>query len=231
MESTVKREIALACALVFLIPLAEAKAQQSPTPKPTPHKTSAPKFVAVPKPTHSPSVKKFTKKLASKQSTKRYVRHVYRRRVVNPIPSPAAEWPPLTFTQGIGSSSDIYARAPTPLELEGAASTSFALTKDLQQCERLTCGAIMVTSAAGCAWWEIDSTVVGPAPDTSLNQITYGNLKTVTKGTAKRIINTVLLISEEPLADGVSITGITAKCYPSGIPAQPAGNTYTRLAR
>lgn len=226
-----KRGVLLSAALILLIPLTHAEAKSSPSPKPTPHKSTAPKFVAVPKssskPTSSPVAKKFT----SKRSTKRYVRHVYRRRVVNPIPSPAAEWPPLTFTQGTGSSSDIYARVPTPLELEGAASTSVALTRDLQQCERLTCGAILVTSASGCAWWEIDSTVVGPAPDNPKNQITYGNLKTVTSGTAKRIINTVLLISEEPLADNVSINGITAKCYPSGIPAQPAGNTYTRLAR
>jgi hypothetical protein len=124
------------------------------------------------------------------------------------------------------NSGSIYAKIPSANELRSFASNSKDLTKDLADCEKFTCGAVFLSSEIGCNWWQIDSMVTAPSKTTAGGRDTLGTLHTLANGSDPKKIIAVLLKSTEPLATGVSVNGITARCWSTAKPDGVPSNTY-----
>ena len=56
---------------------------------------------------------------------------------------------------------------------------------------------------------------------------TLGTLKTVANGSKPKKIIAVLLKSTEPIQQGVTVSGITARCWATDKPEGISSNTYT----
>jgi hypothetical protein len=56
---------------------------------------------------------------------------------------------------------------------------------------------------------------------------TLGTLKTLSAGSTPKRIIAVLLKSTEPIQQGVSVSGITARCWSTDKPDGVPSNTYT----
>ena len=190
----------LAIALVFCVATPVSAATSKPMPKPAVASTKKPIIVT------------------KKKVYKRYVR-----KNVKPIPSPAPKWPPANFT----NSGSIYAKIPSGEELKSFASNSPTLTAGLKDCEKLTCGAVFLASESGCNWWQIDSMVSGPSKSGNGTRDTLGTIRTLAASTTPKKIIAVLLKSNEPIQQGVSVGGITARCWSTAKPDGVPGNTYT----
>lgn len=202
--------------LVFLLigllfqPLASAASAASPSPKPTP------------KPT--PTSKAVTKSSTTKKTVVRK-RKVTVRKKIPTLPSPSPKWPPANFSHE--KDGTVYAKIPSFEELKGMASNSPALTADLKKCEVNTCGAVIIASETKCAWWEVDSVVSGPSSVDPMIRTPYGSLRTLASGTNAKSIKTILLISSEPLGEGISVGGIIAKCWSQPGTEKVPDNIYT----
>ena len=98
-------------------------------------------------------------------------------------------------------------------ELLGELSAAAALSQQLKACAKLACGVVKIASTNGCTWWQIDSTVSGPLSATDSTKVPYGTLKTTAKGTNKKQIATVILISAEPLKANIGVGGLNISCY------------------
>lgn len=211
--------------LVFSLQVQPALAATS---KPSPKATSKPKVLSSAKATPRPSAKSTSK--VSLTSKKKVVAKTYRRKYVRkyvkPIPSPDPLWPPPNFSHN----GSIYAKVPSAEELKGAASNSKTLTAGLATCESVTCGAVFVASEAGCAFWEVDSVVsqISSTDPNSKNPI--GTLRTLDTGSGSQKIKTILLISEAPLAPGITVGGISAKCWQASPGDKVPTNIYTPIA-
>ena len=162
-----------------------AKASATPTPKATTKKPVVPK---------KPVVKK----------------------KVSVSPSPSPSWPPTGFRV----SGEIYAKIPTALELIGIASNNKTLTAQLAQkvdgtavCEKFSWGAVQLASISGCMWWEVTGKVVGETSATDKTIRTFGIIRTTVAQTGAKVITTVLLISQEPLALKHAVANISANCH------------------
>lgn len=162
--------------------------------------------------------KSISKKAIPKKTFKKYVR-----KNVKPLPSPAPKWPPANFT----NSGLVYAKIPSAEELKSYASGSPGITIGLKDCEKLTCGAVFLASESGCNWWQIDSMVTGPSKNGSTSRETLGILKTVSNGSKPKKIIAVLLKTTEPIQQGVTVSGITARCWATEKPDGIGSNTYT----
>lgn len=174
-----------------------------------------------PKPTVKATVKATAKSTtATKRVNKRYVR-----KRVAPIPSPSAKWPPANFN----NSGSIYAKIPSASELNSFASNSRTLSAALKDCEKLTCGAIFLAAVNGCNWWQIDSVVTSPSKTTPGTRDTLGTLRTLASGSSSKKVIAVILKSSEPLQDGVTVGGITARCWSSAAPDNVPSDTYTPI--
>jgi hypothetical protein len=205
--------------LVTLIGLVFPTISSAATPSPKQSPKPAAKPVA--KPAAKPVTKSATKTLAKK-------RKVYARKEIGTLPSPSPKWPPANFNHE--RDGTVYAKIPSFEELKGMASDSPTLTADLKKCEANTCGAIIVASETSCVWWEVDSVVSGPSSADPTIRTPYGSLRTLAPATNAKSIKPILLISPEPLGDGVSVGGIIAKCWSQAGTEKIPANIYTPVA-
>ena len=194
-----KKLIALAIAACLLIPAQAHAATNKPTPKPTVTKSKA-----VKKPVVKKKVVKKKKKLPAKKALK---------------------WPP----PGFDKKDSLYAKTATPKELGIAGTENKYIQKNLiDYCHKVACLGIFVGSETGCDWWEITSNVLGIDPADPTQRIIYGSLTTLVAGSKAKTIKTILLISDEPIADGLGIGAYTANCRIGSPTGKIPSNTYTK---
>ena len=177
-----------------------------------------------PKPTSKSTKKTVIKKPVAKRTTAKK-KTVYKRKVVKVSPSPSPKWPPAGFTNP--PNSEIYYKIPIIKELLGELSAAAALATQVKPCAKFACGVVEMGTAAGCTWWEVDSTVSGPLSATDSTLVPYGTLRTTVKGTNKKQIITVFLVSTELLKPKVAVGGINISCYHSPITEKIPTNVYT----
>jgi hypothetical protein len=222
-------------------PTATAKATTKTTAKPTPTTKAKPtpttkatvKASAKPTATTKSTAKSTAKPTATAKATptatkKKVVYKPAPRKKVKLSPSPAPVWPP----KGYIKSDDIYAKIPTSKELIGLSSANKTLAAELKSCESLTCGAILATSLAGCKWWEITADVNGPTSDTDATIIKYGTLRSLFGPSKAKQINTYILISEEPIKNGLVVSNILMACHRTDTPidVQLPSHVYTKAS-
>jgi hypothetical protein len=149
---------------------------------------------------------------------------VVAKKTAKPIPSPSPKWPPKGFTGKDG----VFAKVPSRKELVGLLSARRTLQPVVKKCEEFACGAVIAAAETGCKWWEVNSNVFRlKAEDLSREKI--GTLTTYTKGSDKRKQLTIFLISGEPVALGMSISGIKLTCHRDSANKPKAGNIYKSL--
>ena len=149
---------------------------------------------------------------------------VVAKKTAKPIPSPSPKWPPKGFTGKDG----VFAKVPSSKELVGLLSARRTLQSVVKKCEEFACGAVIAAAETGCKWWEVNSNVFRvKAEDLSREKI--GTLTTYTKGSDKRKQSTIFLISGEPVAPGISISGIKLTCHRDSTNQPKAGNIYKSL--
>ena len=201
---------------------------KSPTPVVTKKTSAAPTAIA--KTTAKPTAKTTAKTTATKKAVatkKPVVKRTYKPRPkVSVTPSPSPIWPPKGYLQN----GDIYAKIPTSKELIGWTSSNSRLSKELKQCESVTCGALLAASVAGCNWWEFNADVVGPTSDTDSTEIKYGSVATLYGSTKPKQIVPFVLISQEPVKVGVKLSGIKVLCHREPVPTdlKVPSNTYIK---
>ena len=200
-----KKLIALIVAACLIAPIHANAATTKPTPKPTTTKAKVVKKPVAKKPAVKKKiVKKKKKKLPAKKPLK---------------------WPPPGFEkQGL-----LFAKTATPKELGIAGTENKYIQKNLiDYCDKVACLGIFVGSETGCDWWEITSNVLGIDPVDSNQRIIYGSLTTLVAGSKAKTIKAILLISDEPIADGLGIGAYTANCRIGTPTAKIPSNTYTK---
>ena len=200
-----KKFVVLFVAACLIAPVHANAATTKPTPKPTTTKAKVVKKPVVKKPVAKKKVvKKKKKKLPAKKALK---------------------WPPPGFEkQGV-----LFAKTATPKELGIAGTENQYIQKNLIEfCDKVACLGIFVGSETGCDWWEITSNVLGIDPADSTQRIIYGSLTTLVAGSKAKTIKAILLVSDEPIADGLGIGAYTANCR-IGTPTEKIpSNTYTK---
>ena len=216
-------------------PTATVKATAKPTVKATTTTKATTKASAKPTTTAKASVKatakstvKATVKATPTATKKKVVYKPAPRKKVKLSPSPAPVWPP----KGYIKSDDIYAKIPNSKELIGLSSANKKLAAELKSCESLTCGAILATSLAGCKWWEITADVNGPTSDTDATIIKFGTLRSLFGPSKAKQINPYILISEEPIKNGLVVSNIVMACHRTDTPidVQLPSHTYTKAS-
>ena len=210
--------------LLLVILLASTDFALGATSKPSPKAV----ITIIGKPTPKASAKPTSggKVQATSKSTALKKKRVYKRTVrkkVKPLKSPAPKWPPANFT----NSGSIYAKIPSAQELDSYASNSSYITMGLSYCEKYACGSVFLASETGCSWWQIDAMVSGPSKTNPNNRETYGTIQTLESGSRAKKIVAVLLKSKVELQDGISVGGITARCWSTARPDNVPSNTYT----
>ena len=213
-----KKLISLVAAASLLIPVQASAATTKPTPKPTTSKSK----VVTPPATKKPATKKpVIKKPATKKP-------VVKKKVVSKkkkLPAKKVlKWPQPGF-----ENKKLFAKSATDIEIGIAGTENKYIQKNLiNYCHEVACGGIFVGSETGCDWWEIISNVLGVDPADSTQRIIYGSLKTLAIGSKPKKIIPVLLISDEPLIDGLIVNPGTAFCR-TGTPTEKIpSNTYTK---
>ena len=127
------------------------------------------------------------------------------KKTATPIPSPSPKWPPVGF---IGKDG-VFATIPTNKELIGILSAKTTLASDVKLCKEYACGAVTVAAEKSCQWWEVRSVIYRADGE---NKVAVGKLFTISKGTNAQEIKTILMVSREPLADGITVGGIRVFC-------------------
>jgi hypothetical protein len=203
-----KKLPALFVTACLLAPVHATAATPKPSPKPTATKAKVEKKPATKKP------------VVKKPATKKPVA----RKKNFPTKKPL-KWPP----PGFEKKGSLYAKTATPKELLIAGTEYKYIQKDLiKYCDEFACLGIFVGSETGCDWWEISSNVLGIDPADPTQRIIYGSLTTLAPRTKGKTIKPILLVSEEPIADGLGISNYTANCR-SGTPTGTIpSNTYTK---
>ncbi len=216
-------------------PTPTTKATTKTTAKPTATTKATTKTTAKPTATTKATVKatakatvKATVKATPTATKKKVVYKPAPRKKVKLSPSPAPVWPP----KGYIKSDDIYAKIPNSKELIGLSSANKKLAAELKSCESLTCGAILATSLAGCKWWEITADVNGPTSDTDATIIKFGTLRSLFGPSKAKQINPYILISEEPIKNGLVVSNIVMACHRTDTPidVQLPSHTYTKAS-
>jgi hypothetical protein len=207
-----------------------------PTPKPTAKTTAKTTAKATLKPTPKPTVKakpKTTKKPVKKKPVVRKPspkKVIYKRKVVKVSPSPSPVWPPKTPPFKNPDGGEIYYKVPTNKELLGALTAAAALSAQISVCTKFACGAVTLASVTGCTWWNINSTVYGPLSATDSTPVPYGTLTTTAKGSSKKQIINVLLVSTEPLKKNIYVGMQDVFCHHDPVTTSPQkvpSNIYT----
>ncbi len=199
-----KKLLALVVVLCLFAPVNATAATTKPTPKPTTTKAKVVKKPVVKKPAPKKKVVKKKKKLPAKKALK---------------------WPP----PGFEKKGALYAKTATPKELLIAGTENKYIQQNLiDYCEKSACLGIFVGSETGCDWWEITSNVLGIDPADSTKRIIYGSLTTLVAGSKAKTIKAILLVSEEPIADGLGVGGYTANCRIGTPTGKIPSNTYTK---
>lgn len=199
------------------------------TKKPSPTAKATAKTTAKPTATAKSTVKATAKATVKATPTATKKKVVYKpapRKKVKLSPSPSPVWPP----KGYKKSDDIYAKIPTSKELIGLSSANKKLAAELKSCESLTCGAILATSLAGCKWWEITADITGPTSEIDATIIKYGTLRSLFGPSKAKKINPYILISEEPITNGLIVSNIVMACHRTDTPidVQLPSHTYTK---
>ena len=199
-----KKLIALFAAASLFAPMNSYAATTKSTPKPTTTKAkAAPKPVAK-KPVAKKPVAKKKKKLPAKKPLK---------------------WPPPGFTK----QGALYAKTATQKELLIAGTENEFIQRNLiDYCHKVACLGIFVGSETGCDWWEISSNVLGIDPADSTQRIIYGSVTTLVSGSKAKTIKPILLVSDEPISDGLGIGAYTANCRSGPQIGKIPSNTYTK---
>jgi hypothetical protein len=201
-----KKLIGLALVAALLLPSSAGAATKKPTPKP---KTTKAKVVKKP--------------VVKKPVVKKKV--VYRKKKFKLKPKAAIKWPPAGFEK----KDNLYAKTATPKELLIAATENkYIQTNLIAKCHITACLGIFVGSETGCDWWEINSNVLGIDPNDPTQRIIYGSLISLVAGSKARTIKPILLISEEPIADGLGVGAYTANCRSGIPPGNIPSNTYLK---
>lgn len=194
-----KKLIALFVAVCLIAPADANAATTKPTPKPT-----ATKAKVVKKPVAKKPVAKKKKKLPAKKALK---------------------WPP----PGFKKQGSLYAKTATPKELLIAGTENEYILRNLiDNCEKVACLGIFVGSEISCDWWEVTSNVLGVDPINPTERIIYGSLTTLVSRSKAKTIKPILLISDEPIADGLGISNYTANCRSGPQIGKIPSNTYTK---
>jgi hypothetical protein len=201
-----------------------------PSAKPT---TKAPAKSGLLPTVSKPVVKKITttaKKSTTPTAKKRYVRRVYKRRYVKPIPLPPAIWPPANFYGQQGVYINYKVSASALANAISLVTTDSALYKDSQTCKEQSCGVVQLGSETGCDWWEIDSTLYGLVDTSTTNTIIRGTLQTFAPNTSAKQVITDFLVSPVPLTTGDRVVPTRALCWSKSsgarVPAQIPDNVY-----
>lgn len=181
---------------------ASAKPTTKPTSKPTTKATASPTTSATAKPTVKPKPKPKPKKTARK------------------TPSPKPKWPPA----GFASESGVYAKIPSSKELIGILSAKTTLASQVEACTKFVCGAVLVASEVGCRWWEVNSRVFAQ------DKTVIGTLQTVAKATKPKQVQTIILISPDPLESLEYISDIEVVCHQEQKPEGYPSVTFTEVA-
>jgi hypothetical protein len=199
-----KKLIALFVAACLLAPVHATAATPKPSPKPTATKAKVVKKPVVKKPVVKKPVVRKKKNFPTKKPLK---------------------WPP----PGFEKKGSLYAKTATPKELLIAGTENKYIQQNLiEYCDKFACLGIFVGSETGCDWWEITSNVLGIDPADSAKRIIYGSLTTLVAGSKAKTIKTILLVSEEPIADGLGVGGYTANCRIGSPTGKIPSNTYTK---
>lgn len=194
-----KKLISILISITLLIPVHASGATSSPTPKPGASKAKIDK-----KPVKKKKVVKKKKKLPAKKQLK---------------------WPPPGFEKKAG----LFAKTATPKELLIAGTENKFIQKNLiEHCDEVACLGIFVGSETGCDWWEVSSNVLGIDPADPTKRIIYGSLTTLVSGSKARTIKTILLVSDEPIADDLGIGAYTANCRTGTPTGKIPSNSYTK---
>ena len=199
-----KKLLTLAIAACLLAPVHAIAATPKPSPKPTATKAKVVKKPAVKKPVVKKPVARKKKNFPAKKPLK---------------------WPP----PGFEKKGALYAKTATPKELGIAGTENKYIQQNLIEfCDKFACLGIFVGSETGCDWWEITSNVLGVDPADPTKRIIYGSLTTLVAGSKAKTIKAILLISEEPIADGLGVGGYTANCRTGSPTGKIPSNTYTK---
>ena len=204
-----KKLLALFLATSLLIPTQAYAATSKPTPKPSVTKAKVVKTLATKKPIiKKPIVKKTVVKRKKKLPEKKPLK-----------------WPP----GGFEKKGELYAKTATPKELLIAGTENKYIQQNLiEYCEKFACLGIFVGSETGCDWWEITSNVLGIDPADPTKRNIYGSLTTLMAGSKAKTVKAILLVSEEPIADGLGVGGYTANCRIGTPTGKIPSNTYTK---
>jgi hypothetical protein len=199
----VRRLLALFLTTSLLIPTQAYAATTKPTSKPSTSKAKIVKAAATKKPVVKKKVVKRKKKLPDKKPLK---------------------WPP----GGFEKKGELYAKTATPKELLIAGTENkFIQSNLIEKCHLTACLGIFVGSETGCDWWEVNSNVLGVDPNNPTERIILGSLITSVSGSKAKTIIAILLISDEPIADGLGIGAYTANCRMGTPTGKIPSNIYT----
>lgn len=199
-----KKLLALFVAACLLVPAHASAATPKPSPKPTSTKAKVVKKPVVKKPVVKKPVVRKKKNFPTKKPLK---------------------WPP----PGFEKKGALYAKTATPKELLIAGTENKYIQQNLiEYCEKFACLGIFVGSETGCDWWEITSNVLGIDPADPTKRIIYGSLNTLMAGSKAKTVKAILLVSEEPIADGLGVGGYTANCRIGAPTGKIPSNTYTK---
>jgi hypothetical protein len=221
MEQRLRKLVAIFLISILTLSITSAVAA-SPSTKPTP-KAGAD---AATKATKKPVVKKKTEKKPAVK--KKAVKKKKKKKLppLQPVLCFGKSWPPSRFTQN----GEVFARIPTAAQLQCEASDNYKSAKvllkdDLKKCDDFACGTVTVASDAGCTWWEVNSTFERIDLKSGKIEATLGTLRTLSKGTKAKDIQSIMLISElrHKDADGnifnnIKASGIEVSCHHDAVP-------------
>ncbi len=215
------KKLALALALGLTITVSPAlAATKSPTP--TPKATATKK--ATPTPKASPTKKAPTKKAPVKKPPVKK-----KKKDVKLSPSPSPKWPPAGFKTDALGATKLYMKVPTAKELVGILSAKTALSAQIKDCTKFTCGAVLVASEIGCRWWQVTADVVGATSLENRTLKTFGKITASVAASTPQKIVTVLLVTTEPIGSGHILSNISADCN-QGEPTGPVPLTEYKAA-
>jgi len=218
------KKIALALALAFGLTITVTPAvAATKSPTPTPKATATKK--ATPTPKASPTKKAPTKKAPVKKPPVKKKK----KKDVKLSPSPSPKWPPAGFKTDALGVTKLYMKVPTAKELVGILSAKTALSAQIKDCTKFTCGAVLVASEIGCRWWQVTADVVGATSLENRTLKTFGKITSSVAASTPQKIVTVLLVTTEPIGFGHILSNISADCN-QGEPTGPVPLTEYKAA-
>ena len=209
----------------------------SPSAKPTTNSTSKPSASSTDKATKKPVVKKkATKKpVVKKKVVKKKKKKRKKLPPLQPVLCFGKAWPPSGFTQN----GEVFAKIPTAAQLQCEASDNYKSSKallraDLKKCDDFACGTVTVASDTGCTWWEVNSTFERIDLKTGKIEATLGTLRTLSRGTNTKEIQSIMLVStlrhkdaDGKILNNIKASGIEVNCHHDAVPDFTTKNFFT----